>query len=172
MAEPPAEVSGHLDLTIEPYIEEDPACDAPTLYRSLWLLNTSSDGSLNPAVSDGDVHSAWILTGPTTSKALLITAPWPAPPGNYLLRLVLTRDSSDESTWQPPAHWDPSSSVGPWIFDSGLFMIDEPPRNGSSDIYPPSGNMTTTRFTLSSLHWVDDDLPLTYRFSWHAGPIS
>lgn len=171
MAEPPAEVSGQLDLIIEPYIEEDPACNATTLYKSLWMFAASLNSSSALYVSEGDVHNAWILAGPTTSKALLITAPWPAPPGNYMLRLVLTRDPSNESMWQHPANWESSSPAGPWIFDSGLFLIDEPPSNGSTEIYPSSGNMTTTKFTLRSSYWIDDDLPLEYRFSWHAGSI-
>jgi len=159
MAQPPAEVSAQLDLTIEPYVEENPACNAPAVYRSLWMLQEA----------DGDI-SAWFLTGPTTSKALLIAAPWAeAPPGVYRLRLVLTRNESSGNAWQYPADWDPEDTAGPWIFDSGTFLIDEPPTNGSSGIHPLSGNMTTTKFTITSSYWVDDDLPLAYRFSWHAG---
>ncbi|CAK0821334.1 unnamed protein product [Prorocentrum cordatum] len=81
----------------------------------------------------------------------------PASPGTYQLRLVLS-----ESEY-PGFTEDASSNI--FVYDSASFLIDEPPTGGSCQVFPSSGNATLTKFTLSSLNWLDDDLPLLHSFS-------
>ncbi|EQC33399.1 hypothetical protein SDRG_08915 [Saprolegnia diclina VS20] len=51
-------------------------------------------------------------------------------------------------------------------------QINEPPTSGLLLSSPTSGTTLATSFALSSLNWVDVDLPLTYAFKYIVGPAS
>ena len=44
------------------------------------------------------------------------------------------------------------------------FLVNDPPASGTSSVSPPNGYALFTSFTIETLNWVDEDLPLTYVF--------
>jgi len=146
--QPPGEVSPQQDLRLDATILAGDDCVVPA-WRSWWLVSTSNGSVAVP------------LMQPSAAAQVVVRQPLLASPGEYLLRLVL----SDADT----ASWSDESSPSVFFIDSSPFEVDAPPLNGHCRIYPEAGLAALTPFTLSSLDWVDDDLPLVHRFSASRG---
>jgi len=81
-------------------------------------------------------------------------------PGGYFLRLILS--DSLGAGWQSPSNAGRSR----FIYDTNIFHVDGKPSNGSCVVRPTEGEQVITNFTVASLDWIEDDLPLKHRFSW------
>jgi hypothetical protein len=116
-------------------------------WKTWWLLSESASG---------DGPWAARLTVASQDPDLSLAPPVPAPAGaRYKLRLVLSHSQEDVG-WQVDA---------PHVFDSDPFLLDLPPSDGLCEVQPSVGTAAATLFEVSTRGWVDDDLPLDYRFS-------
>ncbi|CAK0837586.1 unnamed protein product [Prorocentrum cordatum] len=146
-----AEVSPQQPLTVAATVSESAGCVSPA-WKAWWLV--APDGSSATQLAASAATSLTGLSVPSLSAA---------PGAYYRMRLVLSEAAH--------AGFTEDISKGVYVFDSTVFLIDEPPTGGSCEVFPNKGNATLTRFTLSSLNWLDDDLPLLHKFSRCLGTV-
>ena len=60
---------------------------------------------------------------------------------------------------------DADDANGVFVFSTSSLLINTPPSNGRCVAEPDSGAPVMTKFTLQSVGWVDDDLPLSHQFN-------
>jgi len=153
-AEPPAKVSPQQPFHLAAVVGTSEACAAPS-WKTWWFLNVSDEGEVG--------RSATFLHQSDAEPSLLISPPFPVPPGRYILRLLFSDGVPDFGAW--------SGGDTRYTFDSAPFVVDSPPVGGRCVVYPSVGNVTLTPFRLMSTLWVDEDLPLQHRFQWRSGRI-
>ncbi|CAK0795803.1 unnamed protein product, partial [Prorocentrum cordatum] len=148
MAKPPAEVSPQATLALTASSAVSGECVAPE-WKAWWLVPETA-GSGDPV----------LLQDSESALSLSFAPPLPVAPGAYVLRLVMSASSG--AGWQ-------DLPEGAFAFDSAAFEVDAPPEGGAVVVSPTAGDAALTPFLLSSLYWVDDDLPLMHKFSWCYG---
>eukprot|EP00929_Paragymnodinium_shiwhaense_P086619 TRINITY_DN4710_c0_g2_i10.p1 TRINITY_DN4710_c0_g2~~TRINITY_DN4710_c0_g2_i10.p1 ORF type:complete len:2826 (+),score=623.33 TRINITY_DN4710_c0_g2_i10:212-8689(+) len=147
------ELSPQVDFRLSATVSEDPECRAPPF--SAWYLVPSPAEEAQAATFLGQQRvavggDASLIYSQRLMGNLLVA------PGNYQLRLVLS--DSNSAQWQ-------NGGKSTYYFDSAAFKIDPAPTAGACVITPAVGIQLNTTFLLSTSGWLDDDLPLQYRFS-------
>eukprot|EP00929_Paragymnodinium_shiwhaense_P109126 TRINITY_DN7548_c0_g2_i1.p1 TRINITY_DN7548_c0_g2~~TRINITY_DN7548_c0_g2_i1.p1 ORF type:complete len:1552 (-),score=368.45 TRINITY_DN7548_c0_g2_i1:127-4782(-) len=164
----PQEQSKMRKLDVETSILESGGCAAPP-WKAWWLLREDAATGRRLQAGGGrklEASNETVEPGPallmgesTTEVSLYLTAPLPVVYGErYLLRLILSMEPGQ--AWQSP------SVANVFHFDTPFFRIDEPPRGGAAFLVPSEGEPIMTLFSIKTDNWVDDDLPLKYRFAW------
>lgn len=147
----PAEVSPQFPLSFNASLAASGICRAPA-WKAWWIVGAAGEVAMLLSQTNGLLGN------------VLISPPFPVLPGQYKLRLVLSEERD--------VPWFGNNGTGStYLFDSDVFAVDSPPRGGSCSVYPTIGNALLTSFRLGSINWIDDDLPLQYRFDWRPGSI-
>lgn len=148
-------VSPQKQMEVKANIANSAGCQAPPWQA--WWLTRVIDGEIDNTSAKLVSDVEWQTGG----SAVAVVQPPLLAPGVYTFRLILASDKAS-TTWNP--------GDGAYAFDSQHFLVDTPPKDGLCRLHPLNGEIILTRFSLRSMYWVDEDIPLTHRFSWRMEP--